>query len=231
MGLEVGFSPPAQLDRRTAILGGALLRRRSELQKSWKRFISAECLESLGPIAPQVVAILSGQEEARGCALPDRFIWLSSDADFWGCLQAVALARKVECRPADAVPPRLSVGELKKLSGTDRLQALCSRYRCPLNIAAASEREIAEELLRQLMVPDRAKFEAGARFDVDLVLLALNLIGIRALASHELRSFDALNYFYELPLRSLVSMRANSRLLAFWLCIYAQLVSKRDWLK
>jgi hypothetical protein len=185
----------------------------------------------LGPIAPQVAAILSGQEEPSGWVLPDRFTWLCSDADFWECLQAVALAKKVEYGPADTVPPRLSVGELKRLSGTDRFQALCARYRCPLNVAAASEFEIADELLRQLMVSDRAKLEAGAWFDVDGVLLGLSLVGVRALVAHDLRSFDALNYFYELPLRSLVLMRANPRLLAFWLCIYAQLLTKPDWLK
>jgi hypothetical protein len=146
-------------------------------------------------------------------------------------LQAIALARKIECRPAGTFPPRLSVGELKRLSGTDRFQGLWSRYRCPLNIAAPSELEIAEELLRQLMVSDRAKLEKRAVVDADLVLLALNLIGIRALLTHDLRSFDALNYFYELPLKSLIPLRANPRLLAFWLCIYAQLLSKPDWLK
>jgi hypothetical protein len=113
----------------------------------------------------------------------------------------------------------------------DRFQALCARYRCPWNIAAPSELEIAEELLRRLMVTDRAKIEAGGTFDADGLLLRLNLVGIRALAARDLRSFDALNYFYELPERSLVPMRSNPRLLAFWLCIYAQLLSEQDWLK
>jgi hypothetical protein len=146
-------------------------------------------------------------------------------------LETIALTKKVECRPADIVPPRLTLGELKRLSSTDRFKVLCARYRCPLNIAAASELEIAEELLRYLMVPERAKLEKGTPVDVDFVLLALNLVGMRALLTRDLRSFDALNYFYELPQRSLIPMRANPRLLAFWLCIYAQLLSKPDCLK
>jgi len=92
-----------------------------------------------------------------------------------------------------------------------------------------SESDVAEELLRQLMVPDRAKLEAGEEFDVDLVLLKLNLVGIRAMITRDLRFLDALNYFYELPRRSLARMRTNPRFLVFWLCIYAQLLSTPDW--
>jgi len=98
-----------------------------------------------------------------------------------------------------------------------------------LNIGTASEFDVAEELLRQLMVPDRAKLEAGEEFDVDIVLLKLNLVGIRAMITRDLRSLDALNYFYELPHRSLARMRASPRSVALWLCIYAQLLSVPDW--
>ncbi len=217
-------------DRRNGILRGALLRRRSELRKSWKHLISADCLEHLGPIAPEVEAFLSGQDAARSWPPLDHFTWLCSDADFWGCLQAIALAKKIECRPAETAPAPLSLGSLRRLAGADGFRLLCMRYRCPLNIAAPSELEIAEELLRQLMVPDRAKLEAGAQFDVDGVLLRLNLVGIRALVARDLRSLDALSYFFELPQRSLIPLRANSRFLAFCLCIYVQLLSKPDWL-
>ena len=55
--------------------------------------------------------------------------------------------------------------------------------------------ELAEELLRQLMVTDRTKLEAEAEFDVDEVLLKLNLVGIRALITRDLRCCDCLNYF------------------------------------
>ena len=232
MGLEAAVSRPAQLDHRIVILRGALLSRRSELQRSWKHLISADCLEHLGPIAPGVEALLSGREkEAHGWTLPDRFAWLRSDIDFWDCLQAVALARRVEWRPADTSPPHFYLGSLKQLVGPEGFKFLCARYRCPLNIAAPSEHEIAEELLRRLMVIDRAKIEAGGQFDAEGVLLRLNLVGIRAMVACDLRSLDALNYFYELPRRSLIPLRVNPRLLAFWLCIYVQLLSKPDWLK
>jgi len=169
--------------------------------------------------------LLSGCNTARDWLLPDQFTWLSSDEDFWGCLQAIALARKIEWRPAEVAPAPLSLSTFKKLTTAESFQLLCGRYRCPLNIAAPSELEIAEELLRQLMVTDRAKIEAGRPLDAVAVLLRLNLVGIRALLARDLRSLDSLNYFYEVPQRSWVPERANFRLLASWLCIYAQLLS------
>jgi hypothetical protein len=231
MDLETAHSRPVQPDRRNAILRGVLLRRRDELRKSWKHLVSAADLESLGSLAPEVESFLSGRDSIRNSPLPAAFTWLNCDADFWGCLCTIALARKIECRPADTSQARLSFDDFKKLSGADLFKVLCARYRCPLNIGAASELEVAEELLRQLMVTDRAKLERGAAFDVDVVLLKLNLVGIRALVTHDLRSLDALNYFYELPQRSLTRMRANSRLLVSWLCIYMQLLATPDWLK
>ena len=225
MDLETAHSRSVPLERREAILGAGLRSRRAKLRKYWRKFISPGCLESLGPTASQVEALLSGCNTARDWLLPDQFTWLSSDEDFWGCLQAIALARKIEWRPAEVAPAPLSLSTFKKLTTAESFQLLCGRYRCPLNIAAPSELEIAEELLRQLMVTDRAKIEAGRPLDAVAVLLRLNLVGIRALLARDLRSLDSLNYFYEVPQRSWVPERANSRLLASWLCIYAQLLS------
>ena len=229
MDLETALSRPVQLARREGILRGALLRRRAELRKCWERFIPAECLKPLGSLAPEVESFLSGQDSIRDWRPVANFTWMSCDADFLDCLDMIALAGKVEYRPSDAGPPPLSLVHLSKLPDNERLKALCARYHCPLNIGTASEFGLAEELLRQLMVPDRAKLEAGEEFDVDMVLLKLNLVGIRAMITRDLRSLDALNYFYEVPERSLARMRASPRYLAFWLCIYAQLLCIPDW--
>src|SRR5262249_46538167 len=72
------------------------------------------------------------------------------------------------------------------------------------------------------------KLAGGAECDVDMVLLKLNLVGIRAMITRDLRMLDALNNFYELPRRLWTSRRANPRLLVFWLCIYAQLLRTPD---
>lgn len=231
MGSVKVSSKSALHDSRNALLRKALLSRRAELRQSWKQMISAECLESLGSLAPRVNAFLSGPDLVDHQRFPSNFAWLTCDVDFKTCLQAAALGEKIEFRQVDVCPAPLSSGELKKLSNGDRAAALCERYRCPLNIAAPRETEVAEELLRHLMVVERTKFEAGAPFHGEGVLLELNLIGIYALARRDLRSFDALNYFYEVPPAALLCLRAHPRLFAFWLCIYAQMLCKQDWLR
>ena len=229
MDLETVLSRPVPLDRGEGILRGGLLRRRAELRKSWRHFISSECLDALGSLAKEVESFLSGQNTLRDWRFAASFAWVNCDATFQDCLYAIALADKVEYRPSDTPAPRLSPVGINKLSRNERMEVLCDRYRCPLNIGLPSESDVAEEILRQLMVQDRAKLEAGAEFDVDMVLLKLNLAGVRAMMTRDLRYLDALNYFYELPRRSLTRMCANPCFLASWLCIYAQLLCTPDW--
>src|SRR3989442_13673768 len=125
-------------DRRNGILRRALLQSRSEVRKSSKHLISADCVEHLGPIAPEVEAFLSGHDAARSWPLLDHFTWLCSDADFWGCLQAIALAKKLECRPAETAPAPLSLGSFRSVAGADGLRLVCMRHGCPQIIAAAT---------------------------------------------------------------------------------------------
>jgi hypothetical protein len=229
MALGTALSRPAQLDSCEWVLRGALLRRRAELRKSWRHFISSECLESLGSLAKEVESVLSGQDTFRDWRFAAAFTWMNCNASFIDCLGAIALGRDIGHRSSNTGPVGLSLVSFNKLASNQRSEILCDRYRCPLNIGLHAESDIAEELLRQLMVPDRAKLEAGAEFDVDMVMLKVNLVGVRAMITRDLRYLDALNYFYELPRRSLTRMRANPRFLASWLCIYAQLLSTPDW--
>jgi hypothetical protein len=222
-------SPPARPNCPEEILRRALLRRRTELRKLWKNLISLECLERLNGLAPQVESFLSGPGTIRDWRFASRVTWIDCDASFWDSLRLIALAANTDYRSLNSGTDTLSPADLNRLPPSARLGVLIARYRCPLNIGLASESDLAEELLRQLMVPDRAKLEGGVEFDVDMVLLKLNLVGVRAMITRDLRFLDALNYFYELPRRSLYRMRANPRLLAFWLCIYAQLLCTPDW--
>ncbi len=229
MDLETALSRPVPLDRCEEILREVLLGRRAELRKSWRHFISSEGLGALGSLAKEVESFLSGQNTLRDWRFAASFAWVNCDATFQDCLYAIALAGKVEYELSDTSPPPLLPRDLNKLSRTERMEVLCDRYRCPLNIGLPGESEVAEEILRQMMVQDRAKLEAGAEFDVDMVLLKLNLAGVRAMMTRDLRYLDALNYFYELPRRSLTRMCANPCFLASWLCIYAQLLCTPDW--
>ena len=228
MGLETAASKSARPDSHQAILYAALFQRRAQLRNGWQRFITLECLKELGSTAAKVSSLLSGEDASRDwqtCAVVQ---WTECDASLAECLISIGVGEDIVCRPSTAAPSALTCADLKGFSSKDR-EVLCVRYRCPLNIGAESESEIAEELLRQLMVADRIKLEEQADFEVDEVLLKLNLIAVRAWVCRDLRFLDALNYFYELPQRSLARFQRNPQLLAAWLCIYARLLSATEW--
>ena len=227
MDLETARSKSARTDRRT-ILHTALLERRAELRQGWLRLIPAECLESLDSAAESVASLLSGQDVFHDWTLAVAHHWLDCQAGLAECLLLIGMGQRIRW-PVVVAPPPLSLAAFKKLSSKERVETLSLRYRCPLNIGGEGESEMAEELLRQLMVSDRVQLETEAEFDVDDILLKLNLVAVAAPFKRDLRFLDALNYFYELPHRALSRLRRNPRLLAGWLCLYAQLLCAPDW--
>ena len=228
MDLETASSKSARADRRT-ILHAGLLERRAELRQGWPRLITAECLENLDSAAESVKSLLSGQDVFHDWTPAAAHRWMDCKAGLAECLLSIATGEPIECRPVVVAPTHLSSVAFKTLSSKDRVETLSLRYRCPLNIGGEDESEMAEELLRQLMVSDRVKLETGAEFEVDDILLKLNLVAVAAPFKRDLRFLDALNYFYELPHHSLSRLRRNPRLLAAWLCMYAQLLCAPDW--
>ena len=228
MDLETARSKSARADRRT-ILHTALLERRAALRQGWLRLLTAECLENLNSAAESVKSLLSGQDGFHDWTLAASHPWMDSKAGLAECLLAIGTGQPMGCWAAVVAPTPLSFAAFQQLSSKDRVETLSLRYRCPLNIGGEGESAMAEELLRQLMVTDRAKLETGAEFDVDDILLKLNLVAVAAPFKRDLRFLDSLNYFYELPHRSLCRLRRNPRLLAAWLCLYAQLLCAPDW--
>src|SRR5258708_32461895 len=101
MDLETALSRPVPLDRCEEILRGVLLGRRAELRKSWRHFISSECLDALGSLAKEVESFLSGQNTLRDWRFASLFSWGNCGATFQDCLYARALAGKVAYRPSD----------------------------------------------------------------------------------------------------------------------------------
>jgi len=228
MDLETARSKSARAERQT-ILHTALLERRAELRQGWRRSITAECLENLDSAAESVKSLLSAQDVFHDWTLAGSHHWMDCQAGLAECLLSIGTGQPTRCWAAVVVPTHVSFVAFKKLSSKDRVATLSLRYRCPLNIGGEGESEIAEELLRQLMVTDRVKLKTGAEFDVDDILLKLNLVAVAAPFKRDLRFLDALNCFYELPPRSLSRLRRNPRLLAAWLCLYAQLLCAPGW--
>jgi len=117
-------------------------------------------------------------------------------------MRALAADESVECIEAVAPDEPVFFDQLQSCIRDPhrRFELLTWRYLHPLNIAAPSEARIREHLLERLMVADRARLEQHS-IDVvnaDDLLLRLNLIGIYASFTTDLRYLDALNYYYEL---------------------------------
>jgi hypothetical protein len=227
MDLRMGASKSVPPDRRQAILHHGLLKRRAELRRNWRSLITPECLEQLGATSAKVSSFLSGPDAFQDWRTGPQ--WTHCYATLAECLIAIGLGETIAYDASTEEPPVLSCVEFKRLSTQARVQALSVRYRCPRNIGVESESELAEELLRQLMVRDRTKLKAGSEFEAEDVLLKLNLVAVCAGVKRDLRLLDALNYYYELPHRSLARLRRNPQLLAAWLCIYAQLLCTSEW--
>jgi hypothetical protein len=227
MDLEMGATKSVPPDRRQAILNQGLLKRRAELRRNWQRLITPECLEQLGATSTRVSSFLSGPDAFQDWRTAPQ--WTHCHASLAACLIGIGLGDAIAHHASAGEPTALSCADFKKLPAQARVQALSVRYRCPRNIGLESESGVAEELLRQLMVKDRTKLEVGLEFEADDVLLKLNLVAVCARMKRDLRFLDALNYYYELPRRSLVRLRRNPQLLAAWLCIYAQLLCASEW--
>ena len=104
MDLGIALSRPVRLDCRQDILLEASLRRRAELRRSWKGFVSAKTLENLGSLAPEIESSLSEQNAVRDWRPVATFAWIHCDASFSDCLRLIALAANVEYRPVDVRP-------------------------------------------------------------------------------------------------------------------------------
>src|SRR5258708_12945806 len=118
MDLETALSRPVPLDRCEEILRGVLLGRRAELRKSWRHFISSECLDALGSLAKEVESFLSGQNTLRDWRFAASFAWVNCDATFQDCLYAIPLPDKVEYPPPAPPAPPLSPFAIHKSSPT-----------------------------------------------------------------------------------------------------------------
>jgi len=128
--------------------------------------------------------------------------WFASSDDSLTTIRALAADEPIACSEAAAPDEPVFFDQLQSFirAPEQRFELLTTRYLHPLNIAAPSEQRIREHLLERLMVADRARLEQHSidLVNVDDLLLRLNLIGIYASFTTDLRYLDALNYYYEL---------------------------------
>jgi hypothetical protein len=140
-------SKSARPDRR-AILRASLLQRRAELRNGWRRLITVACLEHLESANTKVARLLSGQDTFHDWRMASASRWTECDASLPECLILIGVGEPIAHWASAAEPIPLSCSDFKKLSSRERVDALCARYRCPLNIGVTGESEMTEELLR-----------------------------------------------------------------------------------
>jgi len=153
------------------------------------------CIE----VCKQLATAADGQQSSKWKA-PET--WFAGSGDSLTAIRALAADEPIECVEAAAPDEPVFFDQLQSFvrEPQRRFELLAARYLHPLNIAAPSEERTREHLLERLMVADRARVEQHS-IDVvhaDDLLLRLNLIGIYASFTTDLRYLDALNYYYEL---------------------------------
>lgn len=127
--------------------------------------------------------------------------WMDWDGDCLGALSRISLNDSLPCHAAASPLPEPAsqvYAELKK-NNDNSFSILTERYPCPLNLLLQTETEICESLLQRLMVSYRPKLDRKALnlLDHDALLLQLNLVGVKAVWSGDLRYLDSMNYYYE----------------------------------
>ena len=81
----------------------------------------------------------------------------------------------------------------------------------------------AEDVLRLVMVNDRAKVERRQPVDRDRLYDRLRFIALEARQKDDLRFIDALNYFFEID----AGFRKNGNLLSLYSSVLTELVADR----
>jgi len=191
------------LDRRIA---QALRQRLRELCKTSADRVSASHFGDQSSFAIQVKEILQSEKvspwmknPAFDSASPPR--WIGSEEESLVFMRQLALSVSPQVDFKDTAPQESAESFLKTIheNKLEWFRLLIQRYRCPLNLHLDSEKDVAEFLLYQLMVPKRVKLDKGYlnSLNHDELLLMLNFIAVYAAGSPDLRFVDSLNYYYE----------------------------------
>jgi hypothetical protein len=153
--------------------------------------------------------------------------WAMSDTDCLSSLCALSLGEPLQLHPGTRPPLDDFIKSLNE-ARTDperSFELLAERYSCPLNFTLAAEDEAREHILARLMTHDRARVEKNSieRVESRDLLLRLNLVGVHAARTPDLRFLDALNYYYELlPDGWQPKATQHRRLLISYFALYAR---------
>ncbi|MBC7910432.1 MAG: hypothetical protein H7Y30_08030 [Pyrinomonadaceae bacterium] len=156
-------------------------------------------------------------------------VWLQANGSCLESLRSLSLGQSLQVSPCVAPAGEDFPATLKACvrDAARSFQLLCERYECPVNLSLPVEAGTAEYLLERLMVQDRVWLErhesgGGRQDELELLLLRLNLVAVRAASTPDLRFPDALNYYYEKLPQDLQPAGDRGWLLASYLGLYAR---------
>jgi hypothetical protein len=184
----------------------ALRQRLGELCTASADRISPGRFGDQSSFATQVIKILQSEKISPGTEIPgfdasSQPRWIDSEEDGLAFLHRLVLGEPPPMNFKNTSPPEDAGTFLKTLqeNKSEGFRLLIQRYRCPLNLHLDSEKDVAEFLLYQLMVPKRVKLDKGNldSLNHDELLLMLNYVAVYAAGSRDLRFIDSLNYYFE----------------------------------
>lgn len=184
----------------------ALRQRLGELCKTSADRIPPSHFGDQSPFAAQVKEILQSEKVSPWTEIPGTDLaspprWIDCEDDGLVLLRRLALGEHLSVGFKDTSPQESAAVFLEGLhkNKSEWFRLLSQRYRCPFNLRLDSEKDIAEFLLYQLMVPKRVKLDKGKldSLNHDELLLMLNFVAVHAAGSQDLRFIDSLNYYYE----------------------------------
>lgn len=152
--------------------------------------------------------------------------WASAYTDCLTSLRALSLPGPKAIRSEPQPEHDRFFNQLKMIHAAREpvFALLAERYAWPLNFSLDEEGEVREYVLMRLMTTCRTRIEneSIAAVNLDDLLLELNLIGVHASATTDLRFLDALNYYYELLPATIFPESQHGWLLVSWYALYAR---------
>ena len=221
--------PPSAQDRTRHAIMSALKGRLADLCRVQAPRLAPEQFKEQAGFVKQLQARLTSQNNMAtllSSEIQTSVGRLEMDGDCLDNLRAVALNAPLKYKSNE--DNFLQAGELalNELHADPHscFQILTQRYRRPHSILQSTEGEIVEWMLYQLMVVCRSNVKAlvEKNSSIDHILLLLNLVGVKAQFSGDLRLLDALNYYYELTVLGDLRDKVPGWLFASFLGIYAQ---------
>ena len=209
------------------LISQAVARRLAEVRDRASR-LDSHAFGEMSGFVTSVKEVLGA--EPHGISKLTRFSkpesWTSADTDCLTALKVISLEdpKGLQSEPHPGHHEFFDQLKMKSAAREPVFGMLAERYAWPLNFSLDAEDEVREYVLMRLMTTCRTRIEdeSVAAVNTDDLLLKLNLIGVHASVTTDLRFLDALNYYYELLPATMFPESQHAWLRVSWYALYAR---------